>query len=86
VNPLPGSFLSEDSFPSLKEKYEALYPEALSGWKFGSGPKNTEYMSELSKKIEFFSKEYGIPTDFPTYEPEKKPIISSYQKTLDRFL
>jgi DNA repair photolyase len=76
----------QNTFPSLKEKYEALYPETPSGWKFGSGPKNTEYLLELSKKIELLSKEYGISTDFPAYKPEKKPIVSSYQKTLDRFL
>ncbi len=76
-------------FPALVERYERLYPASTFGPKFGSGPRDIGYSYELSKKMDRFSEQYKIPTEFPRPpEPRsgKRPMISRYQNTLDSFM
>lgn len=76
-------------FSGLVGQYEELYPPSPSGPKFGSGPTDIGYLSELSKKIAGYSERYNIPTKFPkppTPKFEKRPIISKHQNTLDSFM
>ncbi len=71
--------------PSLVKRYERLYPARSDGWKFGTGPRNMDYIGTLIKRIEVLSRKYGIPTIFDRPLLGRFDVKSPSQRNLGDF-